>query len=601
MNSWKVKILAATLVLSGCQATTVKKTSPFIADTLSSEEHAQVRAIAELLSGETQSDGITAGGASALTKALTTLGDGQAINSKTPINRKQLQLLEENLWRQEVFAWPKAKTASKYVTSYNLDPKAISLRSDGRKNFCGPDHGVNYKEVNTANGLVTYGNEGIQALLYPTGDFNGDSVDDFLIPTFRQKFSEQLNKQNKSHFMVTPTLMISNPKADYGLFESSFTDVTDTIGLQDALWTRHVGNGDLDGDGFDDLVIADMGTDYRPECGLTNKIYRNEGGKRYSLVNLDLPFNDYSHGFAMTDFDGDGDLDMAFINSPYANEKTKAKCQAAYGRPTINHSYFLVNEGNMKFKTIDFNKTNSRLFYSGAGKYVSEEQQAYMILGEVGKKHNWRKGGARIDVTTVSKSFRLKHSHYIEPPAEIADTLMAMAYEFIDLDNNGTEEMVISWQFDTPMYEKADYISSSGTTMGGQYLQVIENPLSKDYIDVTRKRIGHPQPLNVKGTGSWCDRLYGADVDMDGDTDLLCSSFGQWERVVDQNVPIEEPVPVFYRNRSGVLTGEFFSNNQMNKNKWLVPMKTRSGLRVAQLEGSTCQELLFQSYTIKAE
>ena len=93
---------------------------------------------------------------------------------------------------------------------------------------------------------------------------------------------------------------------------------------------------------------------------------------------------------------------------------------------------------------------------------------------------------------------------------------------------------------------------------------MIQNPFSKTNKDITAEVFYYPQPLNIRGRGSWCVEIYARDIDNDGDTDLMCSSFDQWTRIKG-DLTLCEPVPIFYRNEKGKLKGQFFENEVLNK------------------------------------
>jgi hypothetical protein len=169
---------------------------------------------------------------------------------------------------------------------------------------------------------------------------------------------------------------------------------------------------------------------------------------------------------------------------------------------------------------------------------------------------------------------------------------MAIEFELFDITGDGKEELFISWQFMTPSFELSEeYFSSSNKVQGGQYIQVIQNPFSKTNKDITEEVFNYPQPLNIRGGGSWCVEIYAHDIDNDGDMDLMCSSFEQWTRINGNITPHAEPVPIFYRNQNGNLKGQFFEEDGLNKNKWFIPVKHKDTNRMAQVEAFSCDEM----------
>ena len=70
--------------------------------------------------------------------------------------------------------------------------------------------------------------------------------------------------------------------------------------------TGRIGTGDLNGDGFVDLLFADR---LRPA-----QIWLNDGKGRFFDSGARLDESGACHGFALADFDGDGDLDVFIAN-----------------------------------------------------------------------------------------------------------------------------------------------------------------------------------------------------------------------------------------------------------------------------------------------
>jgi hypothetical protein len=82
-----------------------------------------------------------------------------------------------------------------------------------------------------------------------------------------------------------------------------FQDVTESTGLGDRGWGHGVAIGDFDNDGFDDVFIANFGTD---------ALYRNQGDGTFKNVtaNSGIDGKGWSSSAAWFDLEGDGDLDL---------------------------------------------------------------------------------------------------------------------------------------------------------------------------------------------------------------------------------------------------------------------------------------------------
>ncbi len=133
-----------------------------------------------------------------------------------------------------------------------------------------------------------------------------------------------------------------------------FTDVTKEVGLDISFYGMGVAVGDYDGDGDPDLFVTAVGR---------NHLLRNENGRRFVDVSLEAGVagdESWSTGAVFFDHDRDGDLDLFVLNyvswSPEIDLKlgfSLGSLDRAFGPPTAfkgAQPFFYENLGGGKFR-----------------------------------------------------------------------------------------------------------------------------------------------------------------------------------------------------------------------------------------------------------
>ena len=83
-------------------------------------------------------------------------------------------------------------------------------------------------------------------------------------------------------------------------------------------FSGHLATGDLDKDGYIDLVVANFVESMPGFPRTTSKIYFNKFGTLEAYPSWQSTYYNNSFSVALGDVDGDGDLDVAFANgNPY--------------------------------------------------------------------------------------------------------------------------------------------------------------------------------------------------------------------------------------------------------------------------------------------
>ena len=114
------------------------------------------------------------------------------------------------------------------------------------------------------------------------------------------------------------------------------------------IWPRQGLIADLTGDGKKDIFIGDTGVDATGnDCGFQNSLVVNNGA--YINATSLLPqVWDYSHGLMSADFNKDGINDLLILNQPYLSQNRMVNCGGYSGQAYTNSSVLLAGPNMAK-------------------------------------------------------------------------------------------------------------------------------------------------------------------------------------------------------------------------------------------------------------
>jgi len=334
---------------------------------------------------------------------------------------------------------------------------------------------------------TVYSTAGTGSLGVEAGDFNGDGFDDLFLTPF--------------NFPLDPTdLPVSVLQNNGG---SGFVDVTDAVsgGTIAVVHPRERLVADFNGDGKDDLFVADHGYDVDPFPGHVNTLLLSSGG---GLVNghAGLPgIADFTHSAGVGDIDRDGDLDIVVGNTSGQNDIAP---------------YMLVNNGSGAFTMVSGTIPSQIGNNPASARYTSQELvdlngdgAADLVLGPENTPTSGDYAQGQILYNDGAGNFHDAGQPFDGP---FGTNSCAIDIDGFDINGDGRADLMVTYY--------------DGGTYTGAYTQVlIQNP-DGSFSDETAARL--PQ-TNIYGS-DFREWTRVADFDGDGDMDVLATYAGDGAR-----------------------------------------------------------------------
>lgn len=323
-----------------------------------------------------------------------------------------------------------------------------------------------------------------------------------------------------------------------GNFQFQLQDVIE--GFDSLVHPRDYATGDFNGDGFEDLFIADHGTDVNPFPGGQNRLYLNNGsGKLIESSAGRIPsILDFSHNTTAGDIDNDGDLDIYVCN---------IYNQASIGpRLLINDgsATFTVNTSKLPTELVNLNK----VYMSSRFSDIDKDGDLDLILGGIDN------GGLTQDGLLLNNgSGKFTWSPTPLPNRHGNANWGTVSIVATDINNDSYEDLIMSTLY---QYQTC-------------FVQVLVNNRNGSFSD-SSQNLQQQWP----SSNTWIKWIEAADLNEDGWKDLVITShYGQ---------------PKIYYNRG---------NTKFSENTSIItaPNQTIS-CRLRDYNGDSLIDLLFLKY-----
>jgi len=325
-----------------------------------------------------------------------------------------------------------------------------------------------------------------------SGDFSGDGIPELVYGIQHPDL--------KKGSQIKPIFLTTTPGKGFSLFKPIMDIVPYTQAPRSSVIE------DFNGDGVNDIFIADHGVDYEPFPGYQNTLILSAPNGKFINATSNLPqILDFTHGVTSGDVDSDGDIDL-FVTQNGNNVN-------------VPH-YFLINDGKGRFTKvpdgqlldrgfsyISFKPGNKRRnFYFTPGlELVDDDDKLDLILlsGKLQGDENNR------IIFGSNSGFKLKNAVELQP-GRFGKKSAGYNYLVTDIDNDGDNDILILHVT----------MPAGKNSNGGTDLQVLIQEKNRKFVDKSNFYF----PGITFDYGTWGKSLNLIDINNDGKKDIVLTS-----------------------------------------------------------------------------
>ena len=297
-----------------------------------------------------------------------------------------------------------------------------------------------------------------EAMMIPlgSGDFSGDGIPEFVYG--------MLYVDLKKGSFIKPIFLTISPEKGLSLFKPIMDVVPYVSNPRDTVIA------DFNGDGINDIFIADTGVDYDPFPGYQNSLILSAPNGKFINATSNLPqILDFTHGATSGDIDSDGDIDLFVTQAgtkkepPHYFLRNNGKgvfTQVKVGELLDKRYSYLSHTQNLKKK--------KNLYYMPGLEFIDDDDKLDLILLS-GKLE----GGDSKIIFGSNSGFRKKEAIKLKS-GRFGNKSAGYNYLVTDIDDDGDNDIIIL---------HVTFNFNLGTSHVGSDIQVLIQEKNRKFVD----------------------------------------------------------------------------------------------------------------------